>query len=206
MESFINTKCIKELTNLLKEVQANKSCDFSVPLSLLSAIAPTFTKVESTLEEAVEFTQAVNSFLFEEGAGINSRIRTLPPAQVKELNENEILSVIRNYYELSGDSMGKELYCAKTQLDLFLILLQSPYIDKKITALNEIKRLFDKKNRNKDVPAKTLAKWLSECNIIEYIYKEAKHPELISRSADLILILSSNSRLEAETLELLWET
>jgi hypothetical protein len=173
---------------------------------ILSEIAPTFTKVEINHEDAVEFIQAVNSFLYEENSGICQKIRQLPPTQVKDLNEEEIVSVVKAYYEQSGDLMGKELYCAKIQLELLLVFLQSPYIDKKLTALNEIKKMFDKRTKNKEVPGKTLAKWLSECNVIEYIYKEAKHPELISRSADLINILAANDKLEVETLELIWDT
>lgn len=206
MESFVEAKCLKALTNFLKSVQSNPSADYSMVTGFLSEIAPTFTKVEINHEDATEFIQAVNSFLYEENSGICQKIRHLPPSQVKDLNEEEIVTVVKAYYDLSGDSMGKELYCAKVQLDLLLIFLQSPYIDKKLTALNEIKKMFDKRTKNKDVPGKILAKWLSECNVIEYIYKEAKHPELISRSAELINILASNERLEIGTLELIWET
>ena len=202
----MDTKCLKGLTNFLKSVQANPSADYSMVTGFLSEIAPTFTKVEFNHEDVIEFIQTVNAFLYEENSGICQKIRQLPPSQVKDLNEEEIVTVVKAYYDQSGDSMGKELYSAKTQLELLLIFLQSPYIDKKLTALNEIKKMFDKRTKNKEVPGKTLAKWLSECNVIEYIYKEAKHPELISRSADLINILAANDRLEAGTLELIWET
>lgn len=206
IDAFVNSKCLKAMTDYLSIIQSGKSSDLSTVLNLLSAIAPTYTKVELTNEDTVEFTQAVNAFLFEENANISHKISSLPASQVKDLNESEVLVVVRAYYDQSGDSMGKELYCAKTQLDLLLNFLQSPYIDKKLTALNEIKKLFDRRSRSKDVPQKTLAKWLSECNVIEYIYKEAKHPELISRSADLICILATNEKLEIETLQMLWET
>ena len=190
----------------MKSLEENPASDFSVVLSLLSSIAPTFTKVEHVNQDAIDFTQTVNAFIFSDESGINTKIKSLPAAQIKDLNETDIIAVVKAYYDLSGNTMGKEAFCLKTQLDLLIIFLHSPYLDKKLTALNEIKKLFDKRAKTKDVPSKTLAKWLSDCNIIDYIYKEAKHPELISRSADLLCILSLNDKLEPETLELLWET
>jgi hypothetical protein len=103
--------------------------------------------------------------------------------------------------------MSKEAFVTKSQLDLLLIFLQSPYIEKKLAALNEIKKLFDKKNKlNRDVPPEQLAEWLSNSKIIDYIYKEAKHPELISRSTELLSHLASHNKLSKETIEMLWET
>jgi len=162
LDSFINTKCLKGLTNFIKAVQTNKISDFSIVLSFLSEIAPTFTKVDMKNEDSDEFTKAVNSFLFDQDSSISHKIKLLPAAQVKDINEDEIISVVRAYYDQSDDNMGKELYCAKTQLDLLLSFLQSPYIDKKLTALNEIKKLFEKRNRKGDVPTKILAQWLAE--------------------------------------------
>jgi len=88
-----------------------------------------------------------------------------------------------------------------------LLFLQSPYIDKKLTALNEIKKLFERRYRNRDsVSVKQVAKWLSESSVIEYIYQETKHPELISRSADLIIYLGEHGKLENKTLDMIWAT
>jgi hypothetical protein len=191
---------------LIQSSQISKSSDFSTVLSLLSAIAPTFTRVEVSHEDAKEFEKSINSFLFEEGAGVIQMIRQLPETQIKDLKEDDILNVIKAYYEANEKTLGKEEYLAKAQLDMLLVFLQSPYIDKKLTALNEIKKMFDKRNKLKEVSPKTLANWLAESKVIEYIYQEAKHPELISRSADLIIILAENNKLKEETLEMLWET
>lgn len=193
------------MTSLIQSSQISKSSDFSTILGLLSAIAPTFTKVTVSHDDAVEFEKAINAFLFEEGAGVIQMIRQLPETQIKDLKEDDILNVIKAYYEQNEKALGKEEYLAKAQLDMLLVFLQSPYIDKKLTALNEIKKMFDKRNKIKEVPSRTLAEWLSKSQVIEYIYQEAKHPELISRSADLIIILAENNKLKEETLEMLWE-
>lgn len=66
--------------------------------------------------------------------------------------------------------------------------------------------MFDRASRSKELSVKTLAKWISEQNIIDYIYKDVRHPELISKSADLLSGLAKNSMLSEETLLLIWET
>ena len=131
-------------------------------LSLLSAIAPTFTKIETTQDDAKEFTKTINLFLFEEGNSIVKKIKQLPQSQIKDIKEENIISVVKAYYDQSGQTTTKEMYCAKVQFEMLLLLLQSPYLEKKLTALNEIKKLFDRRNRNKDVSQKQLADWLSK--------------------------------------------
>lgn len=56
------------------------------------------------------------------------------------------------------------------------------------------------------MPIKTLAKWISEQNIIDYIYRDVRHPELISKSADLLSGLAKHSMLSEDTLQLIWST
>jgi hypothetical protein len=66
--------------------------------------------------------------------------------------------------------------------------------------------MLDRNSRSKEVPIKTLAKWIADQNIIDYIYKEVRHPELILKSADLLSGLARNSMLNEETMILIWET
>jgi len=191
----------------MTSMQDGASIDFTTMLGLLNVIAHTFTKIEHTSTEALEFIETVNDFVYKEGTGITSKICKLPQNQIKEIKDAEIISVVRAYYDLTGSEMSKEAFATRFQLDLLLIFLQSPYIEKKLSALNEIKKLFDKKNKvGKDVSSEQLAEWLSDCKIIDYIYKEAKHPELISRSTELLSNLAINNRLNKETIEMLWET
>jgi hypothetical protein len=49
---------------------------------------------------------------------------------LKELKEEDIMTVIKAYYDISGDTMGKELFCACAQLDLLVGFLHSPFLDK----------------------------------------------------------------------------
>jgi len=207
MDSFVETGCMKALTEWMIESNKNKSPDLTIVLSILSSIAYTYTKVDVKYDIDIEFNEAIRTYLYEEGSGIIVKIRSLPESQLKEIQEDEFTKVLKDFYECSGQTMEKDSYITRIQFDILLLFLQSPYIDKKLTALNEIKKLLEKKPRNRESTlARMVAKWLAESNIINYIYQEAKHPELITRSADLIINLDHYNKLESETLEMIWKT
>lgn len=207
MESFINTKCISNTRQLLISLQEGAPVDFNTLIWLLHSISPTFTKIEHTSTDALEFIATLNDFLFNESEGINQKISGLADIQIKELKEAEIIAIIRDYYEFSEKTMTKDAFAVKSQLDLLIIFLQSPYIEKKLSALNDIKKLFEKKNKiASPVTPEKLAEWLADSKILEYIYKEAKHPELISRSTELLSHLATYDRLTKEIIEMLWDT
>ena len=154
-----------------------------------------------------DFKEALKAYLYGEGNGLVDKIKSFADTLLKDLQEDEFIKVLKDYYELSGLTSNKETYISKIQFDILLMFLESPYIDKKLRALNEIKKLFEKKQRYREsTSTKVIAKWLAESNIINYIYQEAKHPELILRSADLIIILNQYDSLESETLNMMWET
>lgn len=120
-------------------MQEGAPIDLSTVLSLLCSISPTFTKVDHTSEDALEFIGAVNQFVYSKDSGIGHKISKLPQSQIKDLKEGEIIAVQRAYYDLSESQMPKEAFLVKSELEMLLIFLQSPYIEKKLTALNEVK-------------------------------------------------------------------
>ena len=207
MDAFINTKCLSNMRQLLVSLQNGVPIDFTTVLGLLRSISHTFTRIDHSHDDALQFIETVNEFIYKEGTGITEKINTLPQNQIKDLKEGEIIAVLKDYYELSGSKLSKEAFAIKSQLSILIIFLQWPFIEKKIAALNEIKKLFERKNKvSKELQPEQLAQWLSDSEIIEYIYKEAKHPELISRSTELIWYLANYEKLNEETIEMLWET
>jgi hypothetical protein len=78
--------------------------------------------------------------------------------------------------------------------------LWSPYLDKKLTALNEIKRHSEGKENSE-----FMCKWIVDEQIIEYIFNDS-NPELISRSVALLLLLAQHSKLTEAYIQLLWTT
>ena len=158
MDSFINTKCLSSMRQLLVALQNGVPIDFTTVLGLLRSISNVFTKIDHTHSDALEFIETVNEFIYKEGTGITEKINNLPQNQVKDLKEGEIIAVLKDYYELSGISLSKEVFAIKSQLNILMIFLQLPFIEKKISALNEIRKLLEKTDKsNKELLPEQLA-------------------------------------------------
>jgi hypothetical protein len=49
------------------------------------------------------------------------------------------LTVIRAFYDISGDTMGRETFLLMAQFDILVAFLHSPFLANKLKALIEIK-------------------------------------------------------------------
>lgn len=207
MDLFLKTGCMEALMNWMKESNTQKSPDLRIILNILSSIAPTYSNVKIKDEINESFEDSIRAYLFDKETGLVNKIKNLNDNQMKDIKQEEFVKVLKDFYNCSKSKISKEAYISKVQFEILLMFLQSPYIDKKLTAMNEIKKLFERRARGRDGSSnKIIAKYLAESDVINYIYQEAKHPELITRSADLIIILNEHGRLETDTLKMIWET
>ena len=207
METLIKNKCIDSLIEWINISNKSKAPDLRIILSILTSLAPTYNsvKIKHDIDEYLKL--AICDYLYEDETGIVSKIKNLPDNQLKDIKQEEFVKVLKDFYNCNKTTISRESYISRVQFDILLMFIQSPYIDKKLTAMNEIKKMFERRTRSRDTtPNKTIAKFLANSDVIDYIYQEAKHPELITRSADLINILSDHGLLKVETLQMIWET
>ena len=61
-------------------------------------------------------------------------------------NENQIQGLIRESLNVFEDFFGKDAYvfCEQAELEVTLVLLKSPFLERKIKAINEFKDFFDR--------------------------------------------------------------
>ena len=73
--------------------------------------------------------EILTKFIYSEDSSISKKIKTLPAEQLKELKEEDIMTVIKAYYDISGDTQGKEIFWANAQLEILVGFLHSPFLD-----------------------------------------------------------------------------
>ena len=73
------------------------------------------------------------------------RIDKLTNRDLKD-NENNVLGLIRDSLPLFEEFMGKDAYvvCEQAELEVTLSILKSPFLERKIKAINEFKEFFDR--------------------------------------------------------------
>lgn len=125
----------------------------------------------------------------------------------------ESLAVWEEIYPKEGVMMTEQ-----AELDFTLKVLKSPYLERKIKAMNEFKEFIDRADPNPDpkklgdkrpfryITQEKLRNWIVKEKLIEYILGDETHVELLKRSAILLSFLSQTNGLTNEHLTLLWKS
>ena len=81
------------------------------------------------------------------------RLEKLTNKDLKDSESTQVFGLIRDSLFIFEDFLGKEAYnlCEQAELECCLSLLKSPFLEKKIRALNEFKDFIDRADPSVDV-------------------------------------------------------
>lgn len=138
---------------------------------------------------------------------ILERIQLISDKEIKELEKNTvctILELIKPMFE-QGE-VNLEIF----ELDIIQKFIKSPYMEKRLKGLNDLKALIDLFN-NKDqakrkyklMNSEFLAKWILENQILESIMHNA-HEEMVKRSSPIFSFLTTHCLFNESHAILLW--
>lgn len=159
------------------------------------------------------------------------RVLSLTDEELKNEDKKTISDISRNLEGLVRAAFPNRPCEAidRFNLDVALKCFRSPYLEKRLAGLNDIKEFISNvrkdeygqkvrqgtgfammpsmlhKNDISSIDAPTLAQWLRTNNILEQLYGENMHPELVRRCVDIPRFLSSEGLLEDKDLDLIWE-
>jgi len=103
---------------------------------ILAAVAPITQLLTSSFKD--KFGQELKLAFFD-------RLSNLTYRDLKD-NDNQILALIRESLSVFEDFFGKDAFvmCEQAELEVTLSVLKSPFLERKIKALNEFKDFFDR--------------------------------------------------------------
>jgi ubiquitin carboxyl-terminal hydrolase 9/24 len=141
------------------------------------------------------------------------RIESITTKDLKDLSKETVSEILVRTKKLLSDSLRKmDLeQLEKTELNLILKLFKSPYMEKRLKGLNEIKELIERVSKNnwyKEttwLSSKILSDWIINEQIIQQIFTYS-HGEMLKRVSDILIFLYKNDGLSNEHLELLWDS
>eukprot|EP01127_Copromyxa_protea_P022514 TRINITY_DN8090_c0_g1_i1.p1 TRINITY_DN8090_c0_g1~~TRINITY_DN8090_c0_g1_i1.p1 ORF type:complete len:2714 (-),score=433.50 TRINITY_DN8090_c0_g1_i1:44-7879(-) len=156
----------------------------------------------------VSFVESVRKCTF-------SFILTLSDEEIKQLDKkaisnlvNTIKKMLDTAYEADKDNIPTKRI-EKFRLQLAIKLLKLPFIQKRIEGLVEItnfcKSLMDKgKDDDHWVDLEYMCQWLCGENIVEYLFGEQAHPEILKRSHPILCLLAHEGEITPKHLDLIW--
>jgi len=148
---------------------------------------------------------------------IKERLLHLQDIKLKAVKKEHIEAIIRPLTRLLDGVMKRsevgeivETTCLAVALNSF----RSPYFDKKLYGLNYISEMVENVKRAEDtnpdefsfkssarwVTRLYLVEWIQSNHILETVFGESAHPQLIQRAGDLIKLLAQQGALQMEQL------
>ena len=144
---------------------------------------------------------------------IDSKITSPTDDEIKNhshLFSEQLIELYTRLFKMtSWVDNGEDISTVQTNkvLDLQEKLLYSPYIEKKIQAINKMIRMTS--TRQYPIPAEKNIAMKSiispQWNIVKYVFTEANHPELITRFGDFVKEMASRQMLTNEHIEMFWD-
>lgn len=198
-----------------KSDKGDKEVIYRFPLShlkwILYIINPVTMYLSSSFKEkfAIDFKKA-----------FFDRLEKLTNKDLKDSESTQVFGLIRDSLFIFEDFLGKEAYnlCEQAELECCLSLLKSPFLEKKIRALNEFKDFIDRADPSVDVKQlgekrrfrywnfEKLKQWICNKKVLEYLLGDQFHIETVKRSAGIMKFLANQNALTHEHLDLLWKS
>jgi hypothetical protein len=139
------------LFNFSRKIPATKTekeTSYRFPISyvkgILNAIGPITLLLSSNFKE---------KFVTEFKAAFFERIEKLTIRDIKDNDPGQVLGLVRDSLYIFEDFYGKEAYslCEQAELECALLLLKSPFLEKKIRAIAEFKDFFERADPHVDI-------------------------------------------------------
>lgn len=164
---------------------------------------------------ASKFIESIKNALIE-------RLDNLTENEMKELDKDIIkrtIYILKSYISIS-DSDNANQIAEVYELKIAQKYLRCPFFEKKVRGINDLKDIFFKvKNKEKSrsqleqmnleatkwLTFERYAKWIVDEKIVEFIFQENPHVELIKRSLEILYILTMQEQFfSPQIIDSLW--
>lgn len=204
-------KAVLDIISLQKE-------NTKIPMDFLAFLLAPFKNLR-----AVAKPEALKDLVESGKITFCKRIEKLDEKEIKDMNKDlfsESMETLKGFLKLYLTKEEAAKFIQEQNVQISLKFLKSPYLEKRLYGIGEIKRMIQQnvadqqmrryamqtKNlqNNESLNANALAHWIIDQKILELIFNENAHAELIKRSSFLLTYLSSESLLTKEMLDFIW--
>jgi ubiquitin carboxyl-terminal hydrolase 9/24 len=148
---------------------------------------------------------------------VTTRLASLTAKEIKDMDREQASLMLANVSsQVAGQSVdfNPHKFVEDGELSLSLKFFQSPYLEKRIRGLNDLKDMVERVKPGKAAGSRqaryltgsTLAEWILEVRLIETIFGENPHIELVKRASEFLGLLAQFGRLTNEHLEMIWSS
>ena len=148
------------------------------------------------------------------------KLDSLSEKEIKDVNKDLLLyslNSMKGFLKLKYTEEQTEKIINSYEKNLFIKFIESPYLEKRLNGLTEIKRMIDtvdptilqiacsRNTKLKYITSDDLVNWVIQSNILEKIINENAHAELIKRTSPILIFLAKRDKITNEIIDLLWK-
>lgn len=204
---------------IINVIKGNENAIF--PLNLAGIVLSQLTYLPQFVER-----QQVALFASEMTQTLMSRLDNLTDQEIKDIDRvmaRRVLNVLEQFIKIYQPQTNVYEVSETYELRIAQKYLFSPFFDKKIQGMAEFKEIFNKvENRQRftdhdlmqnDIHVcrylnfQNFSSWIQQTQILEYIYIENPHAELIKRSLELTYLraIDKENPLQDHLIEAIWK-
>lgn len=191
-------------------------CHIKLPLVFIQILISPFKSIKQIAKDELiaELVCAGEKAFFK-------RLEDLDEKEIKDINRDNILNAVnslKGFLKLFYSEEEAEKIVISRELGFFLKFIESPFLEKRLNGLSEIRRMIDKAEpyleqkhykltrQSTSLTSDDLLSWMMQNNILEKILNENAHAELIKRTSPILIFLAKKDKLTKEIIELLWKS
>mmetsp|Transcript_19956 Transcript_19956/g.36937 ORF Transcript_19956/g.36937 Transcript_19956/m.36937 type:complete len:2099 (-) Transcript_19956:32-6328(-) len=201
---FLNYFCKVGGFKALAAIFSEEREDSKAPLEFLGDLK--FPNLQSLL------SQELRNWLYGCAVkAVTSKRDNLTALELKDLSKEKAAFLLHNASRMLNSLSSlhnSQEFNQDIELSLCLQLFYCPLLEKRIKGLSDIKAVLNKATSQRQqvrFNGEFLSAWLIDNRIIEAIFKESAHTELIKRSGELISFLIDHGKLSDTHLEMIWK-
>jgi len=198
--------------SLIKKANKVSLANYKLPLDIVAMLLSPFRSIKSIAKEEIlsEFAGRGEKAFFQ-------RLESLEEKEIKDINKESMsnaMQLMKGFIKLKHPEEQASKIIETHEMMLSLKYLQTPYLEKRLNGLADIKKLIDKVTMNSQMPnsscsswvtADYLSKWIVSNNILGKILNENTHAELVKRTSSILIFLAKTKAITRDMIESLWK-
>lgn len=202
--------------------------DDRMPLEMISLLVSPFRQCNIIFSKAFAeyFTKAVREILVQ-------RLQNLSEKELKEIDKESVTRVLndlKDFFTISMSENETAELVEKNQLTMALRFLKSTYLEKRLKGISDIKTMIEKTEQAqyllkkkqgavidydmqgvrmtkppKFITQEILKEWIVTNKLLEIVFGENTHLEIVKRSGCILKFLAKLQALPEDAVDLLWK-
>ena len=205
----------EKLAEIAQAIPGSSLAAFKLPLDFVASLLSSLRSVKTIAKkEAIHELALIGKKTFIE------RVQALEEKDIKDLSRDRLVSAIklmRSFLKLEFTDEEAAKTATTCEMLLSLKLLQSPYLEKRLHGIADIKRIIeqvDNLDANSAYLSPPKSSWLSPEYLVGWVVKngipaiilnENAHAELVKRASYILAFLAKHGAMTTSLLELLWK-